>query len=37
VTERLFLTRYMRAFLTRRAAAIKRVAESEKWRRFLAE
>ncbi|HET6232626.1 MAG TPA: SRPBCC family protein [Longimicrobiaceae bacterium] len=37
LAERIFLTRYMRAFLTGRAATIKRVAESEEWRRFLAE
>ncbi len=33
--ERLFLTRYMRQFLKRRAGAIKAVAESDDWSRYL--
>ena len=35
VAEMLFLIRYMRDFLNRRAAALKAMAESEEWRRFL--
>jgi ligand-binding SRPBCC domain-containing protein len=35
LVERLFLTRYMRRFLWERAQVIKRVAESEEWRRYL--
>jgi ligand-binding SRPBCC domain-containing protein len=33
--ERLFLTRYMRRFLEERNAILKRVAESEEWRKYL--
>ncbi len=33
--NRLFLTKYMRGFLTARNRIVKRVAESEKWREFL--
>lgn len=35
VAEMLFLTCYMRGFLTRRAAALKAMAESDEWRCFL--
>jgi ligand-binding SRPBCC domain-containing protein len=35
VAERLFLTRYMRRFLAERMDVIRRVAESDDWRRFL--
>lgn len=35
VAERLFLTAYMRRFLTRRNAGIKAVAESGEWRSYL--
>ncbi|MFN0099025.1 MAG: SRPBCC family protein [Gemmatimonadaceae bacterium] len=35
VAERLFLTRYMRRFLWTRAQVIKKVAESEEWRRYV--
>ena len=35
VAERLFLTRYMRRFLAGRARALKEVAESDAWRRYL--
>ena len=37
VADALFLTRYMRALLAERNAVIKRVAESEDWRRYLRE
>ena len=37
VTERLFLTRYMRRFLVRRANILKRLAETDEWRHFLPE
>ena len=35
LAEWLFLTRYMRRFLTKRAAQLKKMAESEEWRIFL--
>jgi ligand-binding SRPBCC domain-containing protein len=35
IAERLFLTRYMRTFLQRRARALTEIAESEDWRRFV--
>ncbi len=35
VAESLFLTAYLRRFLAARCAEIKRVAESEEWRRYL--
>ena len=35
IAETLFLRRYMRALLLERNAVIKRVAESEEWRRYL--
>jgi ligand-binding SRPBCC domain-containing protein len=35
VAEALFLTRYMRRFLLGRNAALKRIAESGEWRRYL--
>jgi ligand-binding SRPBCC domain-containing protein len=34
-SEGLFLAGYMRKFLTKRAAALKMMAESEEWRRYL--
>ena len=37
VADALFLTRYMRALLAERNAVVKRVAESEEWRRYLGE
>ena len=36
LAERLFLGRYMRRLLKERNAAIKSIAESEQWRRYLA-
>jgi ligand-binding SRPBCC domain-containing protein len=35
LAERLFLTNYMRRFLTKRAAALKSMAESDEWRSHL--
>jgi ligand-binding SRPBCC domain-containing protein len=35
LVDRLFLTRYLRAFLEARNAVIKRIAESDEWRRYL--
>ena len=35
LAEKLFLTNYMRGFLIERNETIKRVAESDEWRRFL--
>lgn len=35
MAEALFLTRYLRRFLAMRNAHLKRVAESEEWRRYL--
>lgn len=35
IAERLFLTRYMTRFLEKRGQALKRLAESDEWRRFL--
>ncbi|MDB4949802.1 MAG: cell division protein [Gemmatimonadetes bacterium] len=35
LAERLFLTRYMRRFLQDRCETIKRIAESDEWRRFV--
>jgi ligand-binding SRPBCC domain-containing protein len=35
LAERLFLDRYMRHFLEQRGQAIKRVAESDEWRRYV--
>jgi ligand-binding SRPBCC domain-containing protein len=35
LAEQLFLTRYMRRFLEERARVVKRVAESEEWKRYL--
>ncbi len=35
LAERLFLTAYLRRFLTRRNQVIKRVAESDEWRQIL--
>lgn len=35
VADKLVLTAYMRRFLLRRNAVIKRIAESEEWRRYL--
>jgi ligand-binding SRPBCC domain-containing protein len=35
IAEGLFLTGYMRGFLTKRAAELKNMAESEEWRRYL--
>ncbi len=35
LAEVLFLTRYMRAFLIERNAVLKRVAESDDWRKYL--
>lgn len=35
IAEQAFLTRYMRAFLEKRAFALKTLAESDDWRRFL--
>lgn len=35
LAEALFLDRYMRRFLLRRARVVKEVAESDQWRRFL--
>src|SRR5687768_9844515 len=37
VAERLFLTRYMRRFLQERNAVLKRTAESNDWRKYLAD
>lgn len=37
LTERLFLTRYMRRFMEERNRALKRTAESDGWRRYLPE
>lgn len=37
VAERLFLTRYMRCFLVRRASILKRIAETDEWRCHLPE
>ena len=34
--EKLFLTRYMRAFLIRRNEEVKTIAESPEWHRFVA-
>lgn len=35
IAERLFLTRYMKAFLSKRAIALKHLAESNEWQRYL--
>jgi len=35
VAELMFLTSYMRRFLTSRGEALKRIAESDEWRRYL--
>ena len=35
IAERLFLTRYMRGFIVRRNAILKRTAESEEWKKYL--
>jgi ligand-binding SRPBCC domain-containing protein len=35
LAERLFLTAYLTRFLQRRAQVLKRLAESEEWRRFI--
>lgn len=35
IAERLFLARYMRGFLSRRAIALKALAESTKWPRYI--
>ncbi|XAL99178.1 SRPBCC family protein [Phycisphaeraceae bacterium D3-23] len=35
LTERLFLTRYMRGFLFERSRVLKETAESERWKRYL--
>lgn len=37
IAERLFLTRYMKHFLSRRAQALKQLAESDEWKRYLPE
>lgn len=37
IAERLFLTRYMTRFLETRNLALKRIAESDEWQRFLAK
>lgn len=36
LADRIFLTAYMRRFLVRRNTVIKRIAESNEWRRYLA-
>ncbi len=36
IAERLFLTRYMKNFLTQRSLVLKQLAESDEWQRFLA-
>ena len=35
LAERLFLTDYLTRFIRRRAQVLKRLAESEDWRRFI--
>jgi hypothetical protein len=35
LAERLFLTAYLTRFIQRRGLALKRLAESEDWRRFI--
>jgi ligand-binding SRPBCC domain-containing protein len=35
IAERLFLTRYMKAFLSKRAIALKSLAESTEWPRYI--
>ena len=35
VAEHLFLTRYMQKFLQSRAQVLKRMAESDEWRRYI--
>lgn len=35
LAERLFLTRYMKAFLSKRAIALKSLAESTEWQRYI--
>ena len=35
LAERLFLTRHLRRFLAARNAELKRIAESDEWRRYL--
>lgn len=37
IAEQVFLTRYMRTFLAQRALALKALAESCEWQRFLPE
>lgn len=35
VVDRVFLSRYMRGFIVRRNEALKRLAESDEWHRYI--